>query len=320
MQLRIFPYAGTGWSALTGIRRLRRAPNAVFKDFEKVSFRLPAHRLTAPTVAAVTVLLAAFDGTALAQAKLEARYMATLAGVPIGRGAWQIDVAGDQYIAAASGRATGLLAVFSGGHGSAASRGTIKGGLVQALSYASSVVSGKKSDVVRMTLSGGNVKDVSAEPPLPPTPDRVPLTEAHRRGVTDPMTGGLIAVAGQGEMVTPDVCRRTLPIFDGRGRFDLVLSFKRIEHVRAEHGYAGPVVVCNVHYHPIAGHRPNRAAIRYLAEARDIEVWYAPIAGTRMLAPFRISVPTVLGPGVLEADSFVVTNRTGAAAAGPKTQ
>jgi len=83
----------------------------VFEDFEKVSFRLPAHRLTAPTVAAVTALLAAFDGTALAQARLEARYMATLAGVPIGRGAWQIDVAGDQYIAAASGRATGLLAV-----------------------------------------------------------------------------------------------------------------------------------------------------------------------------------------------------------------
>lgn len=283
-------------------------------------FRIPALRLTAPAVAAVTVLFAAFDGTAFAQARLEARYQATLAGVPIGRGMWQIDVTNDQYVASAAGRTTGLLAVFSSGHGSAASRGTIKGSLVQALSYASSVVSGKKSDVVRMTLSGGNVKEVSAEPPMPPTPDRVPLTEAHRHGVTDPMTGGLIAVPGRGELITPEVCHRTLPIFDGRGRFDLVLSFKRIEHVRAEQGYAGPVAVCNVHYHPIAGHRPNRAAIRYLAEARDIEVWYAPIAGTRMLAPFRISVPTVLGPGVLEADSFVVTNRTGAAAAGPKTQ
>ena len=171
-----------------------------------------------------------------------------------------------------------------------------------------------------MALSAGTVKEFSAEPPLPPTPDRVPLTEAHRRGVTDPMTGALIAIAGHGELVTPDVCRRTLPIFDGRGRFDLVLSFKRMERVKAENGYAGPVAVCAVNYRPIAGHRPNRSAIRYLMEARDMEVWYAPIGGTRVLAPYRVAVPTVLGPGVLTADTFVATSRAGAAPATAKTQ
>lgn len=287
-----------------------------------MSFRRPNHRIVTLAVAAAA-LAVAFDGRALAETRLEARYTATLAGVPIGRGAWQVDVADDQYTAVASGKTSGLLAVFSSGHGTAASRGMIKGGVLQALSFVSNVISGKKIDEVRMTLSGGVVKDLSAEPPMPPVPDRVPVTEAHKRGVTDPMTGGLIAVSGNGNIVTPEVCHRTLPIFDGRGRFDLVLSFKRIERVRADQGYAGPVVVCNVHYRPIAGHRPNRAAIRYLMEANDIEVWYAPVAGTRILVPYRISVPTVLGSAVLEADTFVAVGHAGRAGAAPtsvKTQ
>ena len=68
---------------------------------------------------------------------------------------------------------------------------------------------------------------------------------------------------------------------------------------------------------------PNRAAIRYLMEANDIEVWYAPVTGTRILVPFRISVTTVLGTGVLEADTFVTTSHAGRAGAAPtsvKTQ
>src|SRR5882724_1951801 len=282
-----------------------------------VSFRLPALRIIAAAAAAGALVATATDRPAFAQTRLDAHYTATLAGVPIGKGVWQIEVAEDQYTATASGGTSGLLAVFSGGHGSVAARGLIKGGLLQASTYASSVVSDRKSDAVRMALSAGTVKEFSAEPPMPPVPDRVPLTEAHRRGVTDPMTGALVAVGGTGDMLTPDVCRRTLPIFDGRGRFDLILSFKRMGRVSAQKGYAGPVVVCGVHYRPIAGHRANRSAIRYLTEARDIEVWYAPVAGTRILAPYRISVPTVLGEATLEANTFITTGHTGHVGAAP---
>jgi hypothetical protein len=40
---------------------------------------------------------------------------------------------------------------------------------------------------------------------------------------------------------------------------------------------------------------------------RDMEVWLAPVTGTRVLVPFRISIPTPLGLGVLEATQFVST-------------
>jgi hypothetical protein len=81
-----------------------------------------------------------------------------------------------------------------------------------------------------------------------------------------------------------------------------------MERVRSEQGYDGPVVVCAVRYRPISGHRPSRAAIQYLMESRDIEVALAPIGGTRVLIPYRVTVPTVLGAAVLEATHFVTSS------------
>src|SRR5260370_40442994 len=149
-----------------------------------------------------------------------------------------------------------------------------------------------------MPLRACRVRDLVAEP-VTASPDRIPLTEAHRHGVVDPMSAALIGVSGSGEVLSPEACRRTLPIFDGYQRFDLGLSFKRMDEARAEHGYQGPVVVCSVAYRPIAGHRPARFAVKYLMEQRDIEIWYAPIAVTRVRAPVRLLVPPLTAPALL---------------------
>ena len=154
-------------------------------------------------------------------------------------------------------------------------------------------------------IANGNVKDFKLDPPQDDDPERVPLTEAHQQGVFDPMAGTLMRVAGSGEALSPEVCQRTLPIFDGRMRYDLQLAFKRMDQVKADKGYAGPVVVCAVYFMPIAGYLPARAAIRYLSRQRDIEVWLAPIAGTRVLVPFRAEGPTPIGKIVMKADQFV---------------
>ncbi len=117
--------------------------------------------------------------------------------------------------------------------------------------------------------------------------------------------------------MTADACKRKLAIFDGRQRADIDLVFKRIQNVKADKGYQGPVVVCQVLYNPVAGHRPERAAIKYLIAQRDMEIWFAPIAGTRLLAPYRFSVPTTFGLGTLQATYFV-TNMQSAAIPGPR--
>jgi hypothetical protein len=159
-----------------------------------------------------------------------------------------------------------------------------------------------------------------AEPPYAPAPDRVAVLDAHRHGALDPMTAGLIPAALQGEPVAPEACQRTLAIFDGRQRFDLALAFKRLDSVKAEQGYQGPVVVCTVIYQPVAGHRVSRGAIKYLMTTRDMEMWLAPITGTRILVPFRISVPTFVGTAVLQATTFVAAGSPHESPVTPKTQ
>jgi hypothetical protein len=262
--------------------------------------------LIAGAVATATLPMAA---PAHAQTRLEARYTVSLAGIPLGTGTWVIDVAQDQYTAVASGRTTGLVKLVSDGSGQTGARGTFRGAHAASMGYVSAVTSDKRSDEIRMLIANGVAKDVKVEPPVEQSPDRVPLTDAHRKGITDPMSAALIPVPGSGEVVTPDACKRKLAVFDGRQRTDIDLVFKRMDRVKADKGYEGPVVVCTVIYKPIAGHRPERAAIKYLTATREMELWLAPMAGTRVLVPFRFSIPTPFGHGVLQANYFVTTPR-----------
>jgi hypothetical protein len=254
---------------------------------------------------AACLLLAA--PSALAQGKLDARYEATLAGIPVGKGAWTIDIADDTFSASASGGTSGLLKAFAGGSGTGAAQGRVVNGALVSTNYSATTTTSKKSEAIRIVMSSGNVKEYAIEPEPPVDPDRLPITDAHRRGVYDPMTGSMLRVPGSGDPLSPEACRTGAAIFDGRMRYDLKLDFKRMETVRAEKGYRGPVVVCAVYFSPVAGYIPDRPVIKYLAAERNIEIAFVPIAGTRILVPFRMILPTPFGTAMLEATQFITT-------------
>ena len=71
----------------------------------------------------------------------------------------------------------------------------VKGQLVPS-SYAVTMTTNKKNEVLRIALANGNVKEFTIEPEPPINPERIPVTEAHKRGVFDPMTGSLLRVPG----------------------------------------------------------------------------------------------------------------------------
>lgn len=275
--------------------------------------------LLASAAVVFTVVCAA--APAWAQGRLDARYSVTLAGIPIGSGSWTIDIADSQYTATASGSTTGLLRAFTGGQGNGTAHGTLSAGRLLSSIYASTVNSRKKTDAIRITINNGNVKEFKVDPPQDDDPERVPITEAHQHGVLDPMTASLVRMPPSGELLSPEACERTVAIFDGRLRYDFQFAFKRMDKVKANKGYAGPVVVCSAYFSPVAGFIPSRATIKYLSKQRDMEIWLAPIAGTRVLVPYRAQGPTPIGQAVLEAFEFVssaVTTR--ASANGTKTQ
>lgn len=287
---------------------------------EETSFVLASPKITGLLLPGL-LLAAMAGGTARAQGRLDARYTATLAGLTIGGGSWMVDINDTHYTAAASGATSGLLRAFTDGHGTSAARGTLHGGRPLSSIYAATISTRQKSDEIRLTIANGTVKHFKLDPPQDPDPDRVPITDAQQHGVQDPMTASLMRVPGNGDLLVPEACQRTLAVFDGRLRYDLRLAYKRMDTVKAEKGYAGPVLVCAAYFSPVAGHDPSRTAIKYLTKMRDMEIWLAPIAGTRVLVPFRAQGPTPIGQAVIEATQFVsVPTPTKASANGTKTQ
>jgi hypothetical protein len=244
---------------------------------------------------------------ASAQGRLDAQYEASLSSIPVGKGSWAIEIGDDQFSASAQGGTSGLLKAFSSGTGTGASQGRVVNGSMVATSYVATTVTSKKSETVRLLLANGGVKEFAIDPEPPVDPDRIVVTDAHRKNVLDPMTGAMIRVPGNGEVLSPEACRTGAGIFDGRLRYDLKLDFKRMETVKAERGYHGPAVVCAIYFTPVAGYIPDRPVIKYLATQRNIEIAFVPIAGTRILVPFRMTIPTPFGPAMLEATSFVTT-------------
>ena len=73
---------------------------------------------------------------------------------------------------------------------------------------------------------------------------------------------------------------------------------------------------------PISGYVPDRAAIKYLKTQRNMEVWFAPVLGTRVLMPFKVVIPTPIGTGMLQATRFVnsLPSQSGSPAAAARTQ
>jgi hypothetical protein len=258
------------------------------------------------SLCALALLLLA-PHSASAQGRLEAHYEATLAGIAVGSGAWTIDIADDQFSASASGGTSGLLNAIAGGTGAGAAQGRVMGGALVSTNYSATTRTAKKSEAIHLVLANGNIREYGIEPEPPVDADRIPVTDAHRRGIYDPMTGSMLHVPGNADPLSPDACRTGAGIFDGRMRYDLKLDFKRMETVKAEKGYRGPVVVCAIYFTPVAGYIPDRPVIKYLAAQRNIEIAFAPVAGTRILVPFRMIIPTPFGTAMLEATQFITT-------------
>ncbi|KQP59906.1 hypothetical protein ASF41_09340 [Methylobacterium sp. Leaf111] len=250
--------------------------------------RAKAGRSASKTAAAVTV-----------------DYDIALAGLTIGNAQVAGTFEGSGYRMDVSARLTGLAGVVTGGMGSARASGAIAAA-PQPNTFAIATKTTNSGIAVRMALARGTVTQAEITPPLIDMGDRVPITPANKRGVIDPASALMMPVQGRADPMDPANCNRTLPIFDGATRFDVVLSYGETRRI-AKPGYNGPVLVCNARYTPIAGHRPDRPGVKFMEDNREMSVWLAPVEGTRVLLPVRIAVRTTVGTNIIEATRWTQT-------------
>jgi hypothetical protein len=266
-----------------------------------ISILAPYRRAAASVLGALVCLIVSASAmSAQAQGRLKAQFTISMTGISIGQIVWLVDMGDNRYVTSAHGKASGVLSVLVNGEGSVVTHGIIADGRLAPSYFTSNITDDEGHSELRMNFEDGVVKDL-VEPP--PRSDRVPVTEADRRGVNDPLTAMLIPVAA-GDALASANCNRVLPIFDGRRRYNLALSFRRIDKVDIKNRFSGLVLVCGVILQPIAGYRADSMLVKYVAGRRDLELWFAPIAGTSFIAPIRVSMPTLLGTLEIQANQF----------------
>jgi Protein of unknown function (DUF3108) len=231
---------------------------------------------------------------------IAARYAVTLVGFRIGEASARGAVSAAAYRVALDARLTGLAEWLAHMRIALASSGEIRRGNVLPNAYATTAASERDTRTVRMALNAGNVRAVDISPPLEDESIRIPVSSAEKRNVLDPTSALIMAVPAGEPLVGPAACNRTLQIYDGVVRFDLMMSYTGTRDVTTI-GYNGPVSVCAVRYKPIAGHRYDSRSTKFMAQNHDIEVWLAPIERAHVVIPFHIGLRTMAGMATVDA-------------------
>jgi hypothetical protein len=239
---------------------------------------------------------------------LHAIYNVSIIGLPVGVAKVTANITPTSYAVDANARIAGIAAMVSNSRGASTGKGAIVSGHVVPASFATTASNAYMTRTIRMALSGNAVSGVDIQPPIEEKPDRVPLSDKDKRGVVDPVGAFIFHTPAGVPPTSAAACDRTIPVFDGYTRFDVNLSYVGQRKVSVK-GYSGPVAVCAVRYVPIAGHRRDRPATKFMAENKDIEVWLAPIGAENVLMPFRISLRTMIGTAVAEASEFSIDEK-----------
>jgi len=251
------------------------------------------------------LLALALPGAAQAEG-FQARYSVKLIGLSLGYatlsgsfdpGAYQID---------ATAKLTGVAALVSSSKGAAAASGLLVQGRVAPNAYATTSANATMTRTVRIAMATGNVKASEIAPPFEELPGRVPVTDAHRQKIIDPLSALIMPVAEGGAVIGPASCPKALPVYDGWARFNINLTYVGTRQIKVK-GYEGPVAVCSARYVAVAGHRPDRPATKFMEDNKEMEVWLAPVGESRITLPIRISVATMVGTTVIEATEFETT-------------
>ena len=265
---------------------------------------IPALRAGALRAGAVALALT-LPGAAFAD-NFKARYSVKLIGLSLGAATLTGSIDPGSYQIDAIAKLSGVAALVSSSKGAATASGLLTQGRLAPNAYATTSANATMTRTVRMAMTGGNVKATEITPPFEELPGRVPVTEAHKQKIIDPLSALLMPVPEGADVVGPAACARSIPVYDGWARFNINLTYTGLRQVRVK-GYEGPVAVCAARYVAVAGHRPDRPATKFMEDNKGMEVWLAPVGESRVLAPFRISVATMVGTTVIEATEFETT-------------
>jgi hypothetical protein len=160
-------------------------------------------------------------------------------------------IAGERYETASRMRTEGMIGYLFPWHADANSQGTVAGSVWRPERHRVTGAYRSEKRSVAIDYDGGTVR-AQVEPP-PEGDYRTQVPADLQQNTIDPLTASLAAVGTN--------CQGTLPVFDGRRRYDMVLTdMGPADLARSRHGvYAGPTQRCRAEVRPVAGFWERKA-------------------------------------------------------------
>jgi hypothetical protein len=213
-------------------------------------------RITSAALAALALSVAA-HGAAAAADRMSLLYEVYSGGFHVLNFELDLALAPESYDITARINSAGFVGWFLAWRQTSESQGRLGPETVSPVSHRSEgEVRGRRRSV-EIDYQAGTVSEVRVEPPAREDEGRDEVSVERRREAMDPISSILSAIrrisAGQG-------CGGRLPVFDGRRRYDLVLT-ERSRGPGLPQLAGGPSerIQCDFVYEPIAGHNRRDA-------------------------------------------------------------
>src|SRR5215471_6326317 len=205
---------------------------------------------------------------------LELSYDLYAGGITLGKAGMSARFQGSDYKAISTLETKGIVNAFWQSKIEAASNGLLTPDRVQPALY-DSYSQNRNAERRQVTLTFGpeGPKSLYSNPAYPEA--RYPVPENQQKRTLDPLSAVIFLTSA---VTTSDAkpCDAVAPIFDGRRRYDVALSYVKKTNVKMDNGlYSGPALVCQVHYNQIAGYQ--QTLVQQGKKLPPIYAWVADI-------------------------------------------
>lgn len=281
---------------------------------EKNHMRHTAFRATSlPAALAIALAMTAgsFSFLTTAQAEsttnLSVDYQIAVGGFNLGHADVNAQVGETAYQLDAFIKTEGIAENFFETTFALESQGAFSGNRVKPTRFVSTYTDGEDTRRVELLYPRGSAPTMTAEPAY--GDGFGPNIGANDVIMTqDPISALLLPVLSS----ATSPCERSLPLFDGRRRYNLQLrpdnpGGAMVEMNGDENGYSGPVMRCTVKMIPVAGYE-RKTLIKLLEREDSIKVWLAPVEDGRFWVPVRLTLRTPFGGAVMRASRFEVAS------------
>jgi uncharacterized protein DUF3108 len=267
--------------------------------------------LTMAAVPAYAAGGAGADQAAAPSSQLQMAMTIYAAGITIGKVDMDATIRGGEYHVVSNLNTSGVVNAFWKSQIQATSSGKIGIKTLEPALYDSFDTNhASHKQEVSLSYESGSPPHLYAQPAYKTRGYEVPPEQ--QKDTLDPLSAVMFLTSGVA-VSAENPCDVTMPVFDGRRRYNVELSKVSNTNISMDNGlYRGHGVLCSVKYRQLAGFKPN--IIKQNESFPPIQAWIAvfpsSVAGRNYVVPLKVWANTPYGLVTVVANSLKIDGAT----------